>query len=499
MNKRLRSLRKTRDDARSRASSATGCRTLPPDPVTFCRQWLNYEPYTYVRPFLRDQSHFVALLMARQTGKTFNGMAKLLYLAFRHPGSTVLVTAPKLGQVKRIAFKTLRDHLHRMKANDPALFDAVCRERGLMKTMIRLRNGSTILAEPPVPETIRGHTAKAVYLMEMNFIRDDTDLYTAVLFTINTTDGVVIAESTPWNTDSVFHRIYHEPTYGFSTHTVPYTEAMPPDGPLTPGIVDMIRNQLMGDPSRWRREMLCTWTEETDRWLPASLIALCQDPTTRYYGLDAKHRGRFYAGINLGKKQDHSVIAVLERKTPHLHLRHLHRFKLDTPYGVVIGHLKRLHDNWSRIAHTSIDQTGVGDYIVEDMRRTGIRNLEGVVFTQTTKESMATQLRETMRTATCPRCGWRGYVETLTGQWRPHCPQGCTSPEGNPQTLTPHLHIPYDPQLLAELNTPTYQLTKTGRIHYSHPQGTHDDRFWALCLATRAASASHRNKPVATH
>ncbi|MCW4050820.1 MAG: hypothetical protein NWE89_13900 [Candidatus Bathyarchaeota archaeon] len=489
-------MRKRRDKARSKATSATSYRTLPPDPVTFCREWLHYEPYKYVHPFLRDPSHFVALLMARQTGKTFNGMAKLLYLAFRHPGSTILVTAPKLGQVKRIAFKALREHLHRMKANDPALFNAVCRERDLMKTMIRLRNGSLILAEPPIPETIRGHTAKAVYLMEMNFIRDDMDLYTAVLFTINTTDGVIIAESTPWNTDSVFYRIFHKPEYGkFSTHTVPYTKAMPPHGPLTPSIVNMIKNQLMSDPNRWRREMLCTWTEETDRWLPASLIALCQDPTTRYYSLDTPHRGRFYAGIDLGKKQDHSVIAVLERKNSHLHLRHCHRFKLNTPYGVIIGYLKRLQNNWNRLTHTAIDQTGVGDYITEDMKRAGVRNLEGVIFTQSTKESMATQLRETMRTATCPQCNWQGHVETLTGTWNPHCPTGCKSPEGNPQTLTPHLHIPYDPHLLAELNTPTYQLTKTGRIHYSHPPGTHDDRFWALCLARKAA-ANPRNKPV---
>ena len=55
-------------------------KTLPSDPVEFCRTWLNYEPYPYIYPFLRDKNHFIANLMARQTGKTFNGMAKLLYL-----------------------------------------------------------------------------------------------------------------------------------------------------------------------------------------------------------------------------------------------------------------------------------------------------------------------------------------------------------------------------------------------------------------------------------
>ncbi|MEM2243021.1 MAG: hypothetical protein QW827_05060, partial [Candidatus Bathyarchaeia archaeon] len=49
------------------------------------------------------------------------------------------------------------------------------------------------------------------------------------------------------------------------------------------------------------------------------------------------------------------------------------------------------------------------------------------------------------------------------------------------------LKIPYDPELIAELNTERYQLTKEGRIRLTHPEGTHDDRFWSLALAAYAA------------
>lgn len=471
---------------------------MPEDPVEFCRSWLRYEPYQYMIPFLRDQSHFIANLQARQTGKTFNGMAKILHLALMHPGSTILVTAPKYDQVKNIAFKHLQSHLNRMKAHDKALFKRVVGEKNILRTVIRLRNGSEILAESPVPETIRGHTAKAVYLMEMNFIREDEDLYTAVLFTLNTTDGYLIAESTPWNTDSVFHRMHTDPSYTrFSRHKVPYTEALPPNGPLTPGIVEAIKEQLQGDPARWRREMLCEWTEEADRWLPTSLIALCQDSEASYFKAEKKHRGRFYAGVDFGKKRDHSVVAVLERKGAHAYLCHLHMFALDTPYGSVIGYLRRLQDNWDRIASIHADQTGVGDYIVEDMKRSGVRNVTGVNFTETAKESMATALKETMRTAECPACGWVGSVEDLQGRWATTCPEGCTSGEGNPQTLRPLLHLPYDPELFTELNAPTYELAKSGRIHFSHPEGAHDDRFWALALALSTAHASQVSRPMA--
>ena len=494
MKQKLKRLRKKKQQIEQKINSATDSPTLPTDPVTFCREWLHYEPYTYIHPFLRDQSHFTATLASRQTGKTFNGMAKLLYIALLYPGSTILVTAPKLNQVKRIAFKHLHDHLNRVKRHKPDLYNRIINDKGMMRTMIRLKNGSTILAEPPVPETIRGHTAKAVYLMEMNFIREDKELYTAVLFTLNTTNGYLLAESTPWTTDSVFYQIYHTDQYKqFNKHTIPYTQALPPNGPLTPEIIEMIKNQLRDDPARWRREMQCQWTEDTDRWLPMNLITHCTDHNIEYHDPYTRQRGAFYLGVDLGKKRDHTVIAAIERMNNHQYLRLCHRFPLDTPYTTVIGFIHRLQTNWSTIKTIALDQTGVGEYIHEDMKNTGIRNLTGVTFTQQTKEAMATSLREQMRQATCPTCGWTGTINPT--EPKRHCPKGCHTPH-HPQPLTPTLHIPYDPETLNQLNTPTYTLTKTGKLQFNHPENTHDDIFWAIALAAHQTTQHQTNRPL---
>jgi len=324
--------------------------------------------------------------------------------------------------------------------------------------------------------------------MEANFIRDDTDLYTAVLFTLNTTDGYLLAESTPWNADSLFHRMFHDPAYGnFSTHSIPYTEAMPPNGPLSPEIVAMIEVQLAGDPARWRREMLVEWTEDLNVWLPTSLITLSQDSSLEYLSATAKARGEFYVGVDFGKHRDPSVVAIVERLKAHLYLRHCHRFPLGTAYGAVIGYVRRLQDNWRSVWAVFCDKTGVGEYIVEDMQQGGLRNVTGINFTDASKESMATALKESMRQAVCPDCGWKGYVETLEGEWRTTCPKGCRSEEGNPISLRPILHIPFDADLYHELNVERYELGKTGKILFNHPEGTHDDRFWALALAIYAA------------
>ncbi len=123
MSRKLGRLREKRKNSvlekRKREEAIISKRTLPSSVVEFCRKWLYYEPYAYMHPFLESGSHFIANCQARQTGKSFNGMAKLLYLAFRYPGSVFLVTAPKFDQIKNIAFKALEMHLRRMKNNDP--------------------------------------------------------------------------------------------------------------------------------------------------------------------------------------------------------------------------------------------------------------------------------------------------------------------------------------------------------------------------------------------
>ena len=229
--------------------------------------------------------------------------------------------------------------------------------------------------------------------------------------------------------------------------------------------------------------MLCEWTEDLDVWLSTSLITLAQNSSLSYWDSTEKRRGEFYLGVDFGKHVDYSVICVVEKVNDHLYLRLCHRFPLKTSYGAVIGFMKRLQDRWRTIHAVYADKTGVGDYIVEDMERGGLRNVTGVNFTDVSKEAMATSLKEKMRNAVCPSCGWRGYVDGEEETWMTVCLEGCLNEEGNRVGLRPLLHIPFDPDLFYELNLERYELSKTGKLLFNHPQGTNDDRFWALALA----------------
>src|SRR5207245_10454345 len=59
------------------------------------------------------------------------------------------------------------------------------------------------------------------------------------------------------------------------------------------------------------------------------------------------------------------------------------------------------------------------------------------------------------------------------------------------------VHIPYDREFMNELNVERFELLETGRLKFSHPPGTHDDRLWAFPLARYYARLESAEGPPA--
>jgi phage FluMu gp28-like protein len=414
---------------------------IPQDPTEFCTKILGFTPTTYQQELIRlfQQNQFVAARWCRQSGKSHTIAAILLWYALKNPKSYIGVVGPSWRQTK-LVIRRINAFLRKLPKS---LYEKP------LHTMVRLSNGSLIEAFPNNPETIRGPTLDLVYCDEMNFIAKDEALYDAILFTLGTTNGKFICSSTPWTTDSIFYKIWHDPAFGdFAKSHVSWQDAIEPKGPLKKKILDKIKRQLEGDPWRWRREMEAEWAEDENVWLSQALITSCIDSQLEYANFNQTITGEFYAGLDLGKHQDHSVLAIVKIEESSIKLIHMHLFPLHTPYASVIGYVKTLCDRWQKIRKVLVDVTGVGDYIAEDMVNAGINQTEGVKFTQETKEKMAEWLKKCM--------------------------------------TEKRLKIPYDGDLIAELNVERFELTKEGKIKFNHPEGTHDDRFWSLALACYA-------------
>lgn len=424
---------------------------IPEDFNAFCSDWLGLKltDYQVNGAKVIDEYDSSAHRWSRQSGKSHMVSAKLLHMGLLHPGWEMAVVGPSWRQTK-ITIRKINSFL-------PKLPRGLCRKP--QATMVTLNNGSRIQAFPCNPDTIRGFTLHVVYADEYNYIPEDQELYDAIVFTLSTTNGKFICTSTPGATDSMFWRFFHRPQYEhFGKTHVTCEQALEPNGPLKRRKYEQLKLEYADDQFRWLREMMAEWAEGEDVWLPLSLITKCQDTSLDLWMSDKGYSGSFFGGLDLGKEQDYSAFVVVERVDQRFLLRHVKVFPLGTNYAAVIGYVKTLVDRWQRFDKIRADITGVGNYIVEDMINGGISCVEGVTFSQPRKQEMASMLKERMQ----------------TGVFRYPYAEFQVSP-------TRKLHFN------SELNVERMELKKDGTYRYYHPNGSHDDVFWATALAIYAS------------
>jgi phage FluMu gp28-like protein len=168
-----------------------------------------------------------------------------------------------------------------------------------------------------------------------------------------------------------------------------------------------------------------------------------------------KLRGTFYAGLDVGKQVDHSVLAVVQKINGKRRLVYKHQFPLGTPYPDMIGHVARAYQIFD-FASIYVDKTGVGDVIVDEIDEIGIPNVEGLFLTDRSKEEIFT------------------YLKLLMEQKK----LGILSD---------------DAELIAQINEQQYEYlqpkTARERVHlkFWHPPRRHDDQLFALALACYAS------------
>ena len=86
----------------------------------------------------------------------------------------------------------------------------------------------------------------------------------------------------------------------------------------------------------------------------------------------------FFIGLDLGQAQDYTATAVVERlpgaDAPVLHVRHLERLPLGTPYPRVVTHVQTLLAQAPLAGQTQlvVDATGVGQAVVDMLQQAGL-------------------------------------------------------------------------------------------------------------------------------
>ncbi len=417
---------------------------LPKDPIEFCRSILQIRPTSYQQRLLEllaEGRRRIVLRWARQTGKTYILASVLIWYCSTHPGSTALIVAPGLRQSL-----ILSDRIHSLLNRiDPDIRRGIVEKA--LRTIIRFRNQSQIVALPNSEHLLRGYMAHLVICDEAAFFHNDETIFPHILMPMMaTTNGIMIVSSTPWGRRSVYHQLNQDPDW-LLIH-VPWTLALR-EGIYSQEFIREIEKLRETRPQTYKMEYEAEFIEDVDAWLSQDLIAKAIDESLEYYSFDSKPQGHFYIGLDLAERRDYTALCIIQREGQLLKLVHRRKFPLGTSLAAAIGYVKTLRDRWRSIKRIYVDITKHGEYFIQDMHEAGIPEAEGIIFTQRRKQEMAQLLRQ--------------------------------------RIMEGRLRIPYDRELLNELNIERYELTKTGAIRLHHPEGTHDDQFWALALAVYAA------------
>lgn len=215
---------------------------------------------------------------------------------------------------------------------------------------------------------------------------------------------------------------------------------------------DFIRNGC-ADQESFDQEYMCIAADDDAAFLEYDLIAASE------YALDVvwgeRSTGPLFAGVDIGRKKDLTVLWVLELLGDVLYTRAVVRMeKMRKSAQEAI-----LWPWFAKCDRSCIDSTGLGIGWSDDAQdEFGEHRVEAVTFTPRVKEALAYPVR--------------GAMEDRK------------------------LRIPYDPKIRADLRLITKQVTAAGNVRFTAertPDG-HADHFWALALAKHAAS--NPNGPI---
>lgn len=211
------------------------------------------------------------------------------------------------------------------------------------------------------------------------------------------------------------------------------------------------------DEESFLQEYMCKPADDNAAFLEYDLIAAAEYPADTNW--QRREGGRLYAGIDIGRKKDLTVLWVLEELGDVLYTRHVEALR-----NMRKSDQEKILWPWIELCdRSSWDATGLGIGWADDAQdKFGEYAVEAVTFTTRSKEALAYPVR--------------GKMEDRK------------------------LRIPYSNPIRADLRSVTKQVSAAGNLRFTAertPDG-HADHFWALALAINAAGSGERQpwRPV---
>lgn len=471
----------------SRKTFPAAARSLdvyPANPVEFAENCLHVIPDAVQANLLLQNPRRCILNCTRQWGKSTITAIKAVHTAVRNPGAMIIALAPTARQSGELVEKC---------AAFVRELGMKARGDGRNDISLLFPNGARIIGLPGKTGTIRCFSGVSFLLIDEAAWVEDA-VYRTVRPMLATTVGPLWIISTPNVRSGFFYDIWTKGGPEWTRIAV------------TADQCPRIRREFLEEERRsipaadFRREYYCEFTDAADSLFSSDEVNgfLTDAPPLRLDSLsviETYHRvalvpsieiaanlptpavpATYYIGVDLGKRNDHSAISVIEvarvvtgtRDPVHYELptevrltvRHVERIPLNTRYSAVVERIAWIVRHGALVGPKSlvVDATGVGEPVVELIR----------------KERLPCRL----------------YPVILTGGESPHLhggyyyvPRGHLLSRLEVGLTQGHLKIcrdmPATPQLLSELLA----------LRQHTPSADHDDLVFATALAANWARA----------
>ena len=412
--------------------------------------------------WIQDNSRIKLMEKSRQIGLSWCTAYRALRNAACHPRTHYWICSRDTQQAQLF--------LNDCKAFAGILNQTCCEQllgkQSELRTILRLNNGSTLTI---ISSDINAQAGKrGSRILDEFALHEDPEALYNVAYPGITWGGQLEIISTHRGAHNFFNQLVEEARHGgnpkkISVHRVTLVDALeqgflkklkaklPPDDPRQTmdetDYYNFIKGSCASEKS-FLQEYMCQPTEDATSLLSFDALESC------FYSHDFDWKqwlnGPTFMGVDLARTQDLSVFIVLEKLNDLYFLRHIQCLKnarFDEQEAIFDQLFRNFH-----VQKACIDQTGIGRQFLERAQtRIGMHAIEGVQFTQNTKDDLAYHLKT--------------HVDRHT------------------------LRIPREETLITDLLS--LRINENARLSAQHSSNGHADRFWALALALQAS----RNTP----
>ena len=183
------------------------------DPVAFAAR-LGFVAEPWQEALLRSTSRRQLVACARQVGKTQTTALRAVHTALYQPDSLVLLISPSQRQSDEL--------LRRCRAVYRACGRPL-KATAESTTELSLENGSRLVSLPGTEGTSRGFAAARLLVLD-EAARVEDDIFASVLPMVSS-DGAIVALSTPWGQRGWFHSLWADTAGAWQRHKVSVYES----------------------------------------------------------------------------------------------------------------------------------------------------------------------------------------------------------------------------------------------------------------------------------